>query len=122
MCFVKCMCVCFVKCMCVCFVSCLCVCLCSSFDLQQGEARVAAFDSSASMLVVSKPSSNQLLPGFGLLKVSGLELRSSEFVSIHQGVLRDVVFGPEGDGLVLTAAMDKTMKLTSMVSNTVVQR
>ena len=74
------------------------------------------------MLVVSKPSSNQLLPGFGLLKVSGLELRSSEFVSIHQGVLRDVVFGPEGDGLVLSASMDKTLKLTRMVSNTVVQR
>ena len=40
---------------------------------------------------------------------------------MHSGVLRDVVFSPQGDGMVLTAAMDKTVKLTSMHSNTVVQ-
>lgn len=88
---------------------------------QIGGARVLAFDPMQGMLVASKPSNNQIMPGYGLMKLSTLELRYSEFVRVHSGVLRDVVFSPQGDGMVLTAAMDKTVKLTSMHSNTVVQ-
>ena len=41
---------------------------------------------------------------------------------MHSGIVRDVAFSPKGDGMVLTAGVDKTAKLTSMHSNTVVQR
>lgn len=37
--------------------------------MQQGGARVVAYDHMLGMLVASKPSSNQLFPGYGLVKV-----------------------------------------------------
>ena len=40
------------------------------FPLQSGGSRVLAHNPLAGMLVASKPSSNQLLPGYGVLKVS----------------------------------------------------
>ena len=76
-----------------------------------------ACDPHVGMLVASKPSSNQLLPGYGLMKYSTLELGHGEYVAAHSGVIRDAVFSPRGDGLLLTAGMDKTCRLTSMQSN-----
>ena len=51
-----------------------------------------------------------------------MTLRMSEFVPVHTGAIRDVLFSTRGDGLVLTVGVDKTLKLTSMHSNTVVQK
>ena len=83
-----------------------------------GGARVLAHDPSLNILVVSKPSSNQLLPGYGLMKYDTLDLGShGQYVAAHTGVIRDAVFSPRGDGLVLTAGMDKTCRLTSIHSN-----
>lgn len=82
-----------------------------------GGARVLAHDPNLGMLVVSKPICNQLLPGYGLMKYSSLELGRGEYVAAHAGVIRDAVFSPQGNGLVLTAGMDKTCRLTSMHSN-----
>lgn len=82
-----------------------------------GEARIIAHDPHLGMLVVSKSISTQLLPGYGLMKYSTLELGRGEYVAAHVGVIRDAVFSPQGDGLVLTAGMDKTCRLTSMNSN-----
>lgn len=94
----------------------------TSFQVSQGGARVLAFDQHHAVLVVSKPSPNQLFPGFGIVKVSSLDSKHCEFVRIHQKPLRDAAFSCRGDGLLLTAAMDKTVRVTSMLSNTVVQR
>ena len=88
---------------------------------QTGSARVMAHDSGLGMLVASKPSSNRLLPGYGLMKYSTLELGHGEYVGVHASAVRDVVFSPRGDGMVLTAGMDKTCRLTSMQSNATVQ-
>ena len=51
-------------------------------------------------------------------------MQHCEYVKIHSetGIIRDVVFSPRGDGMVLTASTDKTAKLTSMQSNVEVQR
>ena len=40
------------------------------FVFLQGGARVLAFDQHHAVLVVSKPSPNQLFPGFGIVKVN----------------------------------------------------
>ena len=40
------------------------------FVFLQGGARVLAFDQYHAVLVVSKPSPNQLFPGFGIVKVN----------------------------------------------------
>lgn len=50
------------------------------------------------------------------------DTRHTEYVGIHSGVIRDIAVSPQGDGMVLTAAMDKTAKLTSMHTNSVAQR
>lgn len=98
-----------------------CYALQTSFQISQSGARVLAFDRHHAVLVVSKPSPNQLFPGFGIVKVSSLDSKHCEFVRIHQKPLRDAAFSCRGDGLLLTAAMDKTVRVTSMLSNTVVQ-
>ena len=119
------------------------------------------------MLVVSRPSSNNLFPGWGLTKVNLIEgdthshakyfdwefeilkyvacqnlaahrdnflrfnvlqisllddMRSREFVRIHDKCIRDVEFSPQGDPLILTTGLDKTLQLTSLQSNIVVQK
>ena len=51
-----------------------------------------------------------------------MDLRHSEYVGVHNGVIRDVCFSPRGDGMVLTASMDKSIRLTSMQANAMVQR
>ena len=51
------------------------------------------------------------------MKYSTLDLSHSEYLPVHSGVIRDTVFSPQGDGLVLTASMDRTCKLTSVHSN-----
>ncbi len=53
--------------------------------------------------------------------MSTVEMHHSEYVPLHNGCIRDVAFNPTGDGMVLTASVDKTLKLTSMKSNAVVQ-
>ena len=55
------------------------------------------------------------------IQVSSLDSKHCEFVRIHQKPLRDVAFSCRGDGLLLTAGMDKTVRVTSMLSNAVVQ-
>ncbi|XP_065653749.1 E3 ubiquitin-protein ligase rfwd3.S-like [Hydra vulgaris] len=84
------------------------------------EARTLAFDKSNMMITVSKPSPNQLFKGYGVLKVSSLDSRCSEFISIHQNVIRDSKFNNTCDRLLLTASTDKTIKVSNMLSNSVV--
>lgn len=55
-------------------------------------------------------------------QISALDLRVSEFIGIHKATLRDASFSPQSQGVVLTVAMDKLAKLTSLQSNCTVQR
>ena len=92
--------------------------LCKTISVSpDGGARVLAHDPTLGVLVVSKPSAHQILPGVGLMKYSTLDRSHGEYVAAHTGVIRDAVFSPRGDGLVLTASMDKSCRLTSLNSN-----
>lgn len=71
------------------------------------------------LLVVSQNRTG-LFSGFGLRKVSLLDLKSSEFVMAHKAEIKDIAFHRQ-DALVLSASHDKTVKLTAMVSNSAVQ-
>ena len=58
-----------------------------------------------------------------VLQVNTLDLRSNQYVGIHSKPIRDLSFHPViNDALLLSAAMDKTVKITNINSNTVVQR
>lgn len=91
-----------------------------SLQVSQKEARVMAYDRTHMLMVVSKPSPNQLFAGYGILKVCSLESRSSEYIRIHQKPIRDAKFNNTGDQLILTASIDKTLKLTSALNNSTV--
>ncbi|NWS76191.1 RFWD3 ligase, partial [Crotophaga sulcirostris] len=89
---------------------------------QAGNCRVMAYCDALSCLVVSQPSpQSTLIPGCGVKMMSVANLKSSQYVPIHSKQIRGLAFGRRADGLLLSAALDNTLKLTSLATNTVVQ-
>ncbi|XP_065589538.1 E3 ubiquitin-protein ligase RFWD3 [Cyrtonyx montezumae] len=89
---------------------------------QAGNCRVMAYCDSLSCLVVSQPSpQSTFIPGCGVKMMSVANLRSSQYIPIHSKQIRGLAFGTRADGLLLSAALDSTLKLTSLATNTVVQ-
>ncbi|KAK7099177.1 hypothetical protein V1264_003359 [Littorina saxatilis] len=87
-----------------------------------GQCRVLAHCPSMAALVMSQPSANRLFPGYGVKKLSCLDFKTSSYMTLHQKALRAISFHPTvDDGILLSVSMDKTVKLTSMLTNTVVQ-
>lgn len=85
-----------------------------------GGCRIVDSSSLLGMILVSQPSTNELFPGYGFRKVSTYEMKPAEFVLVHQKPIRDMAFHVN-DALVLTAALDKSLKITNVLSNSVVQ-
>ncbi|NXN87195.1 RFWD3 ligase, partial [Bombycilla garrulus] len=89
---------------------------------QAGNCRVMAYCDSLSCLVVSQPSpQSTFIPGCGVKMMSLANLKSSQYIPIHTKQIRGLAFGTRADGLLLSAALDSTLKLTSLATNTVVQ-
>ncbi|NXO36664.1 RFWD3 ligase, partial [Locustella ochotensis] len=89
---------------------------------QTGNCRVMAYCDSLSCLAVSQPSpQSTFIPGCGIKMMSLANLKSSQYVPIHSKQIRSLAFGTRADGLLLSAALDNTLKLTSLATNTVVQ-
>ncbi|XP_052215341.1 E3 ubiquitin-protein ligase RFWD3-like isoform X2 [Dreissena polymorpha] len=87
-----------------------------------GQCRVMAYCPSMATLVVSQPSSSPLFPGFGVKKISTLDFKTSQYLTIHSKTIRDVAFHPAvEDGILLSCGLDKKVKMTSLLSNAVVQ-
>ncbi|KFZ61489.1 E3 ubiquitin-protein ligase RFWD3, partial [Podiceps cristatus] len=87
-----------------------------------GNCRVMAYCDSLSCLVVSQPSpQSTFIPGCGVKMMSVANLKSSQYIPIHSKQIRGLAFGCRADGLLLSAALDNTLKLTSLATNTVVQ-
>ncbi|NXT36129.1 RFWD3 ligase, partial [Pelecanoides urinatrix] len=89
---------------------------------QTGNCRVMAYCDMLSCLVVSQPSpQSTFIPGCGVKMMSVANLKSSQYIPIHSKQIRGLAFGSRADGLLLSAALDNTLKLTSLATNTVVQ-
>lgn len=71
-------------------------------------------------MLVTSQSQTGIFRGFGIRKVSTLDFKFSEFILTHQGEIRDIAFHNH-DALVLSASLDKSVKLTSVFTNSVVQ-
>ena len=87
---------------------------------EQGKCRVMSYYESQCDLYVSQPSSNPLFPGFGIRKFSVIDYKPSQFVNLHTQAIRDIAIN-QRSSLILTCSLDKTLKLTSPVSNAAVQ-
>ncbi|XP_053347190.1 E3 ubiquitin-protein ligase RFWD3 [Clarias gariepinus] len=89
---------------------------------QAGGCRVLSYCEPLSCLLASQPSPHaSLVPGFGVKKISAVNLKASHYVPIHIKQIRGLAFNRQQDGLLLSAAFDNTIKLTSLFTNTVVQ-
>ncbi|XP_049642324.1 E3 ubiquitin-protein ligase RFWD3 isoform X2 [Suncus etruscus] len=89
---------------------------------QTGHCRIMAYCDSMSCLVVSQPSPQAaFLPGFGVKMLSTANMRSSQYIAMHSKQIRGLAFSSKSRGLMLSASLDKTLKLTSLETNTVVQ-
>uniref|UniRef100_A0A0X3PCG4 RING-type E3 ubiquitin transferase n=1 Tax=Schistocephalus solidus TaxID=70667 RepID=A0A0X3PCG4_SCHSO len=87
-----------------------------------GRCRVVAACEYINLLCVSQPSSNPLFKGFGFRKVHTGELRPLKYIHLHSQPIRDLALHPEHeDGIVASASMDKSLKLTSLLVDQVVQ-
>lgn len=89
---------------------------------QTGGSRVLSYCEPLSCLLASQPSPHStLVPGCGVKKVSVVNMKASQYVPIHSKQIRGLSFNRQNDSLLLSAALDNTIKLTSLLTNTVVQ-
>nr|XP_057930802.1 E3 ubiquitin-protein ligase RFWD3 isoform X2 [Doryrhamphus excisus] len=89
---------------------------------QNGGCRVLSYCEALSGLLASQPSPHAaLVPGWGVKKVSLANLKSSQYIPIHSNQIRGLCFSRKNDSLLLSAAQDCTIKLTSLLTSTVVQ-
>ncbi|CAG6019486.1 unnamed protein product [Menidia menidia] len=89
---------------------------------QAGGCRVLSYCEPLSCLLASQPSPHStLVPGCGVKKVSVVNMKASQYVPIHSKQIRGLSFNRQNDSLLLSAALDGTIKLTSLLTNTVVQ-
>uniref|UniRef100_A0A8C8ZVZ8 RING-type E3 ubiquitin transferase n=1 Tax=Prolemur simus TaxID=1328070 RepID=A0A8C8ZVZ8_PROSS len=89
---------------------------------QTGNCRIMAYSDTMSCLVVSQPSPQaSFLPGFGVKMLSTANMKSSQYIPMHGKQIRGLAFSSRSKGLLLSASLDNTIKLTSLETNTVVQ-
>ncbi|XP_041852349.1 E3 ubiquitin-protein ligase RFWD3 [Melanotaenia boesemani] len=89
---------------------------------QTGGCRVLSYCEPLSCLLASQPSpQSTLVPGCGVKKVSVVNMKATQYVPIHSKQIRGLSFNRQNDSLLLSAALDNTVKLTSLLTNTVVQ-
>ncbi|XP_053463676.1 E3 ubiquitin-protein ligase RFWD3 isoform X2 [Nycticebus coucang] len=89
---------------------------------QTGNCRIMAYSDVLSCLVVSQPSPQaSFFPGFGVKMLSTANMKSSQYIPMHGKQIRGLAFNSPSKGLLLSASLDNTIKLTSLETNTVVQ-
>ncbi|KAI9486876.1 MAG: hypothetical protein EXX96DRAFT_550914 [Benjaminiella poitrasii] len=81
-------------------------------------ARVMALDQSSSLAYISfKPSKNE----HGILKLNLIDIETTDYLGIHDGLVRDIRYSSQHPDLILSTSMDKSLKITSTKTNTVEQ-
>ncbi|XP_077324624.1 E3 ubiquitin-protein ligase rfwd3.S-like isoform X2 [Lithobates pipiens] len=73
------------------------------------------------LMVSQKPNPGAALSGCGVNKINVATMESEKYIPIHSSSIRDLAFSSRSDNLLLSASMDCTLNLTSLVTNSVVQ-
>uniref|UniRef100_A0A8I3WGV9 RING-type E3 ubiquitin transferase n=1 Tax=Callithrix jacchus TaxID=9483 RepID=A0A8I3WGV9_CALJA len=80
---------------------------------QTGNCRTMAYCDALSCLVISQPSPQaSFLPGFGVKMLSTANMKSSQYIPMHGKQIRGLAFNSCSRGLLLSASLDNTIKLT----------
>jgi len=64
------------------------------------------------VLLCDNPLHPSSVTGCGVKMMSVANLKSSQYIPIHSKQIRGLAFGTRADGLLLSAALDNTLKLT----------
>lgn len=81
------------------------------------------YDPFKTMLAVTKKSTHEFqafASGYGVAKISAMDLTDYGYVNIHSMPIRDLKYNPFSNQQILTASQDKSLKITSMEKNTCV--
>lgn len=88
-----------------------------------GGCKSFALCPTSSIILVAQPApsgATNVFGGFGLRKYSTLDTNVREFIPLHSKIITSIQLKPVGD-LILTASLDKKVRLTSINNNTCVQ-
>lgn len=89
---------------------------------EDGACRVLACSGGMGMMVASVHSAAPIMPGYGVKKYYMADYQTTQYMHIHSEQIRDLAFHPTRiDGLLLSASMDKSVKITSVLTNNIVQ-
>ncbi|KAA0190452.1 E3 ubiquitin-protein ligase RFWD3, partial [Fasciolopsis buskii] len=87
-----------------------------------GNCRVVSSCDYLNALCVSQPSTNPIFRGFGIRKINSVEQRPLKYIHLHSQPIRDIAFHPDAqDGVLCSASLDKSIRLTSLLLDQVVQ-
>ncbi|TPP66960.1 E3 ubiquitin-protein ligase RFWD3 [Fasciola gigantica] len=87
-----------------------------------GNCRVVSSCDYLNALCVSQPSTNPIFRGFGIRKINSVEQRPLKYIHLHSQPIRDIAFHPDAqDGILCSASLDKSVRLTSLLMDQVVQ-
>lgn len=84
-----------------------------------GGCRVMASCQGMDTIAISHKNPNSLFSGHGVTRIGAHDYKLSDFIPIHADLIMDMCFKPN-DPLLLTASMDKTVKLTSLIDKSIV--
>lgn len=90
-------------------------------DIQEGGSRLHCYSKIIEALAISVPNPNQnnpLFPNYGFKKIP-LNSDKSDFIFIHNKQIKDMAMN-QYDGTITTVSLDKTLKITSLISKSVI--
>ena len=84
---------------------------------KDANCRVLDYNSHHRCIAVSQKSSNPLFAGFGVRKFDPETLEPKQFVMLHTKLIRDIAFHESQPNLLVTASIDKTVKILDVHNN-----
>ncbi|XP_074598738.1 E3 ubiquitin-protein ligase RFWD3-like isoform X2 [Brevipalpus obovatus] len=82
---------------------------------QHSESRVITSSDTHGLISFSQRNRSGPFPDYGLKSMATEDFVPGNFIPLHRAPMKDIVFHPY-DALILSASMDKTLKLTNLIS------
>ncbi|XP_053207344.1 E3 ubiquitin-protein ligase RFWD3-like [Panonychus citri] len=89
-------------------------------DLEVGsESRLCAVSDMYGIIMIAQKKGSGHCQSFGLTNIGTSTFRTTEYIGLHEKQIKDIAFHPF-DAVVLSASLDKTVKITDIFSSTAV--